>query len=179
MKVNKESHSKSIKIEFASEWEAEQFTTAVELNRWVKFSEKSFNVADPKDGTPVYTDLDKLIAGSCQPIYGKIPELLPRKPDADHFATSLYVQHICGYDNERGGYERRFKRLLAAGFSVLRSLTDEDGKYWEIWYLYNECGAQGPIKGMKLEEIVRWLYHEIGPGNVSTDYKRWALGCPD
>lgn len=77
----------------------------------------------------------------------------------------LYVQSITGY-NGQTTYAYRAKKLRAAGFIRLRSSRHKDRKYWEIWYLPYLLAARGPVKGLKLPDIVSWLMREVQPGEI-------------
>lgn len=96
-------------------------------------------------------------------------------------AGTIYVHHITCYSGE-SVYEERAEKLTEAGFVRLRSEKGDDDKYWEVWYLPYLSHAKGPCKDMKEQEIVRWLMHNVGPGNIECEFRvehsgtNWGAG---
>lgn len=90
--------------------------------------------------------------------------------------ASIYVSSLVGY-GDPSYYKAKLKSLEDAGFVCLRSRRDQDGKYWEIWYLGSPIFAKGEIKGKSVEEIRSWLCNSIVPGNVSIEGENWGLSA--
>src|SRR3990172_9071875 len=100
------------------------------------------------------------------------PVLHHRRPSGPKENGAIYVQHIMGYhggyDGELVTYKDQSRKMEKAGFECLRSRRGEDGLTWEIWYLPGPWAGRGPIKGMKtVDDIRKWLFNEIRPGEVS------------
>lgn len=73
-----------------------------------------------------------------------------------------------------GKYAKRAALLEEAGFECLRSRRGKDGRIWEHWYLPGKWSAEGPIKGMDDDAILRWLC-QLGPGNIVESGRTWGL----
>jgi len=65
------------------------------------------------------------------------------------------------------------KTLLKTGFERLRSEENEEGKYWEIWYLPDEKLAKNEIRNKNVFSIISWLV-DIGIEGVSISDKTWG-----
>lgn len=87
---------------------------------------------------------------------------------------SIYIQSITGYDGP-SVYEKRAAKLTEFGFVRLRSEPGEDGKHWEIWYLYGAVAAKGPLKGKSHDEILKAVMQSVGPGTIEVTNQCFGL----
>ena len=105
------------------------------------------------------------------------PEMRDPKNEWSKHNREIFLQSIQGYAGQEA-YIARAKRLAEAGFTCLRSRRGDDGKYWEMWYLPYPCGGRGPIKDMKTsDEIKKWVFKNISPGNVTMGGEHWGLSA--
>ena len=87
----------------------------------------------------------------------------------------IYVQSITGYEGQ-SVYDEKAKLLANAGFICLRSESEEEGKYCEIWYLPGLWRGKGPIKDKKtLDDVRQWVGRAVRPGTIALEGKRYAL----
>ena len=86
---------------------------------------------------------------------------------------AIHVSSITAYAGT-DIYVARASLLEDAGFICLRSRRDDEGKYWESWFMPGPCCAKGPMKGKNHEEIVSWLMQSVGPGSISVEGQHWG-----
>jgi len=96
----------------------------------------------------------------------------------EHDDPSIYVHYIYGYSGKES-YDYRAELLRQTGFICLRSQREENGQYWEIWYLPGVWMAKRELKDKTTKEIVDWLCKNIRPGNIEVVGEKWDLCHPD
>jgi hypothetical protein len=96
-------------------------------------------------------------------------------------SDEIYIQHICGYNYSKEGYQHKAKLLQEAGFHCLREVTFLGDtvslceKYYEVWYL--PFIHDGPLKGMTHKQAVDWVISNINPGQIWCEGKMWGLSA--
>lgn len=172
---------KEITIVLANDGEADHLEVALKHRQWVQVLPEGIKLAQ-MDEDPKMTDYDVLISGSVAPLFqpGKPGEPV-KHVDGGRYNNphywSCYVEHIgAGCD---WGYERCFKWMVDAGFTLLRSPRGPDGKFWEVWYTPGSSFLKGDLHNCTRQALTERLYHTVRPGNVSFDGERWCLTFGD
>ena len=144
---------------------------AVHAAKWIRMVEGKLDVCEAFRPTPLNDPhLEFHFPAANNPV------LHHRNPKSDRKTGAIYVQHITGYSGD-AVYKERAKLMEKAGFDCLRSRRGEDGLTWEIWYLASPILGKGPIKNMKTSEDIRkWLFDNVNPGEVSIEGEHWGLG---
>lgn len=181
-----ERDGKVITLTFGSLSDAEHVEVALTNRQWMQVVGRNVRLAR-EDEEPKMSDYDLLIAGHNAPIFrAKTPGTDPVQTlvtgnlaaaCTDDKMWSCYVQHI-GADSPHG-YEKCFKWMAEAGFTLLRSPRGADGKHWEVWYCPGSWALNDGLKGCTRRELVKWLYDWVRPGTVAFDGERWCLGVGD
>lgn len=169
---------KTLHLEAENETDASHVHAALSHGQWVRMAKGTIQIADVGP-EPLLTDHERLIAGATAPCFpipdGKNPTHAQRAKARDGDLDNCYVQHI-GAGIRDSTYERMYKRMVSVGFILLRSAKGPDNKHWEIWYLPGLWFLTGELKGEKdRQKIVRWLFHNIAPGNCAFSGESWAL----
>ena len=109
---------------------------------------------------------------------------------------SIMIQHLCGYNYTRERYEETRKILESWGFECLRSRRGEDGQYWEIWMLFGNFSAKGPLLDYietlpdkyskkshqnRADKITEWIRNHLpwGFGTMDIVIQRMAMAIED
>lgn len=71
------------------------------------------------------------------------------------FAAHIVIQSLCGYGYTPENYRRESEKLASYGFVQMRSRRENDGRYWEIWFLPGTYAAKGD-----LEEVIKAAKHD-------------------
>lgn len=68
------------------------------------------------------------------------------KSSLKNSSPSIYIAHLCGYNYTPENYRRQSEILTGWGFICMRSPRDQEGRYWETWYLPGIWAAKGSLK---------------------------------
>lgn len=68
------------------------------------------------------------------------------EPLSEHSSPGIYIGHLCGYCFTPEKYRENAERLTSYGFECMRSKRQDDGMYWEKWYLPGLWQARGRLK---------------------------------
>lgn len=98
---------------------------------------------------------------------------------------SIYVEGLCGYNYTPERYEELSKFMTDSGFVCLRSPRDDEGQYWEKWYLPGTWSVKGHLKDYlsaydgrrKFEKIAEWLKLYVTPGSISFVHQAFGLSA--
>lgn len=63
-----------------------------------------------------------------------------------HDSPSFMVKHLCGYHYTPEDYTKNAQLLESYGFVCMRSQREDDGMYWETWYLPGAWASKGDLK---------------------------------
>lgn len=170
--------AKTITIELDSEIDAQHVQAALDSRQWVRMKDGNVVIARP-DPEPTMSEHDRLVAGSAAPCFppndnARMTLRMPAEPGKESWSPGCYVKHLGAYQRENH-YERWYKLMISIGFSLLRSPRGPDNKIWEVWYLPGMFALEGQLKGADRQTLVKWLFHNVFPGNVSFDGEAWAM----
>jgi hypothetical protein len=126
----------------------------------------------PEEGTPVQM------------------EAFAHMPAGFHSSQSITIQHLCGYHYSPDSYRKIAERLESYGFVCLRSKREDDGKYWELWFLPGVWMAQGELKEAvessrsksqkkQAEEAIEFLRRNVQFGTLDASVQRLAMPYPE
>jgi hypothetical protein len=111
------------------------------------------------------------------------------EPLGEHSSPSFFISGLGAFDYTEGNYAKHAERLLSFGFDVLRSKRDNDGKYWELWYLPGAWSAKGDLKRAIegccseracTQKIIDFLQHSrIAFGSLDVCVQKLAMSNPD
>ena len=104
------------------------------------------------------------------------------------YSPSISISSLCGYYYTKENYEKYARRLESYGFYQLRSKREDDGKFWENWYLPSLFLAKGDledaIKGIKDEKqqlkiALKFLSRKIQFGSLDVSSQRMCMVIED
>jgi len=110
-------------------------------------------------------------------------ELLDPRQTWPPFSPSIMIQSLCGYGYTSEGYRYQAERLESWGFFCLRSRRDDDGKFWEIWFLPGLWFAKGELREIcpdtnatgALDKAVSFLCRNASFGSLDVVVQRAAM----
>ncbi|MEK7579083.1 MAG: hypothetical protein AAB460_00935 [Patescibacteria group bacterium] len=110
--------------------------------------------------------------------------MLTSKTSWKHSSPHFSIQNLCGYNYSRENYARNACLLETYGFVCLRSRREEDGKYWEIWFLSGLWAARGELqKNLRerddVEGAISFLCRTVQFGTLDVAVQRAAMPSPD
>jgi hypothetical protein len=162
----------SITITCEKEDAGKLFEAAWNGSKWLRFHCGKLEVAESYEAPPPVRDMEM------QPFWpvetAQQSEMILGGEKS--YESGVIVKHIHGYS---GKYDQKAAVLEECGFECMRSRRGESGKYWEYWYLPGKWRAKGPIKGMDVAEIRKWIFDNISPGNVVIEGENWGLCAPE
>lgn len=152
---------------------AEILEAAWNGSKWMRFNKGKL------ESLPYYQTPEPVVDEEMEPFWPVVKTPPQEKllfSGGECHLPGIFVKHIEGYT---GGYDEKAVLLEHCGFHCLRSRRSDSGRYWEVWYLPSALFTDGPIKGMKIDEIRKWLFRNISPGNVVKEGDCWSLSAPD
>jgi hypothetical protein len=163
----------SIHITSEDEGARDMFEAAWNGGKWLRFNQGKLETVDYYETPPKIVDEDM------KPYWP-----VARAPRQEELLfkggvgcmPGIIVKHLHGYS---GKYEEKAALLIECGFECMRSQKSESSQYWEHWYLPGTWCAKGPINGMKVDAIVKWLFRNVSPGNVVIEGDNWGLSITD
>lgn len=171
---------RTITLTFDDDFEVAQVHAALMHRQWVRLKGDTVQLADVEP-EPKCSDHERLIAGAVAPCFAQSERKpSPAQVQADTgewYSQGCYVQHIGAYMRERD-YGRLYSLMVSVGFVLLRSPRGtDDNRYWEIWYLPSIALLKGPLEKADRKTLVKWLFDNVQPGNVSFNGESWSLSC--
>lgn len=143
----------------------------------------------PPVGQCTGNDIDVAVKGQVKP--PRINVQPPLDPQEEGWNSPHYaIQHLCGYNWTEDNYKRQAQVLMDCGFECLRSRRGKDGRFWEIWYLPGNWAAQGLLKLVidqqilkdqtghwtkTVDVVVKWLCNNVSFGTLDVSVQRACM----
>jgi hypothetical protein len=77
-----------------------------------------------------------------------VPKIFDEMSGDVIYSPHFTIQSLCGYDYTPDNYTREAEKLVSYGFIQVRSQRNQDGGYWELWYLPGIWCAKGDLKAV-------------------------------